>query len=159
MAIEKPLPNSGWALIGGVRLITGKYGIHHDFIQFVDFNSQPNGRSADSSGPTSYFLPKFSTIQCPKVSVPNYEERLARSVVGEFNREQRERGRGECSNGSSHNWLKRERPKVAICPHQEDYYDTCSKTKIEMHAKQTTINRLLQSANANPDEVKSLYRS
>ena len=92
----------------------------------------------------------------------HYEERLARSVVGEFNRVQHERGRGECSNGSSHNWLKAERPKVpkvpkvAICPHQEDYCDTCSKNKVEIHAKQTTINRLLQSANASPEDVKKL---
>jgi len=67
-------------------------------------NSQPNGRSADSSGPTSYFLPKFSTIQIPKTTVTNHEERLSRSVVGEFNRVQRELGKQECSNGP-------------ICPH------------------------------------------
>lgn len=32
-----------------------------DFLRFVDMNSQPNGRSADLSGPTYYFLSKFST--------------------------------------------------------------------------------------------------
>ena len=122
---------------------SAKSAVHQDFIEFVDMNTQPNGRSADSSGPTAYFLPKFTTIQAPKPSVSQYEERLARSVVGEFNRVQRERGRGECSNGSSHNWLKAERPKVAICPHQEDYCDTCSKYKVEIHAEQTTTNRLL----------------
>ena len=37
-----------------------KTTVHQDFIEFVDINTQPNGRSADSSGPTSYFLPKFS---------------------------------------------------------------------------------------------------
>lgn len=117
-------------------------------------NSQPNGRSSDSYGPTSYFLPKFTTIQAPKPSVSHYEERLARSVVGEFNRVQRERGKGECSNGSSHNWLKSDRPKVAICPHQEYYCDTCSKIKTAIHAHQTTINRLLQSANASSKNWK-----
>lgn len=135
---------------------SAKTTMHQDFIEFVDMNTQPNGRSADSSGPTVYFLPKFTTIQAPKSSISHYEERLARSVVGEFNRVQRERDRGECSNGSSHNWLKAERPKVAICPHQEDYCDTCSKIKVAIHAKQTTINRLLQSANASPDHVKKL---
>ena len=34
-----------------------------------------------------------------------------------------------CSNGSSVNWLKLERPKHAICPHQEDYCCTCAKAK------------------------------
>ena len=74
----------------------------------------------------------------------------------QFNRVQRERGKGECSNGSSHNWLKSDRPKVAVCPHQEDYCDTCSKNKVAIHAKQTTINRLLQSASASPTEIKKL---
>ena len=135
---------------------SAKTTVRQDFIEFVDMNTQPNGRSADSSGPTVYFLPKFTTIQAPKPSISHYLERLARSVIGEFNRVQRERGRGECSNGSSHNWLKTERPKVAICPHQEDYCDTCSKNKVAIHTKQTTINRLLQSANASPDQVKKM---
>ena len=108
---------------------------HEKFLDFVDMNSQPNGLSADSSGPT-YFSPKFTSIQMPKKSVHHYQERVKRSVVGEFNRTQRESG---CSNGSSHNWLKQDRPKLAICPHREDYCDTCSKQKISINAKQTTI--------------------
>ena len=126
------------------------------FLEFVDNNTQPNGRSADSSGPTHYFLPKFTTLQTPKPHVSHYEERVSRSVVGEFNRVQEESGESGCSNGSSHNWLKAHRPKVAICPHQEDYCDTCSRRKAEIHSKQTTINRLLQSSHANPDEVKKV---
>ncbi len=137
-----------------------------DFLEFVDANSQPNGRSADSSGPTFYFSPKYATIQSPKRTVTNYEERSLRSVVGEFNRTQRERDRGECSNGSSHNWLKKFRPKLAICPHVEDYCDTCAKTKEEINGRQTKINRWLQSSNADPndvmrveDEIKSLKQA
>ena len=66
-----------------------------DFLNFVDVNSQPNGRSADSRGPTYYFLSKFTTLQAPAPSSPQFQERLSRSVVGEFNRAQRELGRGE----------------------------------------------------------------
>ena len=62
----------------------------------------------------------------------HYEERLTRSVVREFNRAQREQGKQEYSNGSSHNWLKSYRPKEAVCPHQEDYCDTCFKNKINI---------------------------
>ena len=127
-----------------------------DFLQFVDINSQPNGRSADSTGPTVYFLPKFTTIQVPKAGVSHYEERLRRSVVGEFNRIQQESRINGCSNGSSHNWLKVHRPKAAICPHQEDYCDTCAHRKTDISGKQTSINRLLQSTNAAPEEVKRL---
>ena len=103
-----------------------KTSVMEDFLQFVDCNSQPNGRSADSSGPTSYFISKFTCIQTPKRDVHNYSERLTRSVVGEFNGVQEERGRGKCSNGSASNWLKKHRPKVAICPHKQDYCDSCA---------------------------------
>ena len=127
-----------------------------DFLTFVDTNSQPNGRSEDSSGPTSYFLPKFTTIQAPKQGISHYQERLKRSVVGEFNRAQVEAGRGSCSNGTSHNWLKKYRPKLSVCPHKEDYCDTCSKRKEEIRARQTTINRLLASAATDPSEISRL---
>lgn len=135
---------------------SAKTSTMEDFLQFVDMNSQPNGRSADSTGPTVYFLPKFTTIQAPKAGVGHYEERLSRSVVGEFNRIQQESGKSGCSNGSSHNWLKAHRPKVAICPHQEDYCDTCSRKKTDISGKQTSINRLLQSGNADPEEIKKI---
>lgn len=76
------------------------------FLDFVDVNCQSNVRSANSSGPTYYLLPKFTTLQTPTANCPQFQERLSRSVVGEFNRAQRETGRRECSNGSCHNWLK-----------------------------------------------------
>ena len=135
---------------------SAKATVLNDFLAFVDANSQPNGRSGDSSGPTHYFVSKFATVQAPKPGCHHYEERLKRSVVGEFNRAQREAGRDTCSNGSSHNWLKKYRPKLSICPHQEDYCDTCSKLKEGIRAKQTTINRLLASASADPSEISLL---
>ena len=85
---------------------SAKSSVMDDFLKFVNLNSQPNGRSADSSGPTSYFLPRFTTIQMPKAGTSHHEERLKRSIVGEFNRVQQELGKNGCSNGSSHNWLK-----------------------------------------------------
>ena len=56
-----------------------------DFLNFIDLNSQPNVRSADSTSATHFFLPKFRTIQTPKTGVSNFQERLKRSLVGEFN--------------------------------------------------------------------------
>ena len=53
-------------------------------------------------------------------------------------------------------WLKTHRPKVAICPHQEDYCDICSRSKEEIRAKQMTVNRLRQSTSAEPREIKQL---
>lgn len=57
-----------------------KTSILQDFLTFVDTNSQPNGRSSDLSGPTYYFLPKFTTLQTPKVGSSHYEERLSRDL-------------------------------------------------------------------------------
>ena len=135
---------------------SAKTTTQEEFIRFVDMNSQPNGRSADSSGPTHYFSSQFTSIQMPKPSVSNYEDRKRRSVVGEFNCVQCESGKSECSNASSHNWLRADRPKVGICPHQADYCDTCCKHKNEIHAKQTTINRMRQLSNADPNDIKKV---
>lgn len=107
----------------GRKSNSSKMSVMDDFLAFVDVNSQP--RSADSNGPNFYFIPKFSTLQTPKAGCPHYQERSSRSLVGEFNRAQCEAGKYECSNGSCHNWLKKYKPKHAICPHREDYCDTC----------------------------------
>ena len=85
--------------------------IMEEFLHFVDMNSQPNGRAADSSGSAQYFLPKFTTIQTPKRGVAHYKEQLKRSVIGEFICIQQESGKGVCSNGLSHNCLKAHRPR------------------------------------------------
>ena len=98
----------------------------------------------------------MQSIQMPKPSIPHFVERKRRSVVGEFNRVQQESGKGQCSNGSSHNWLKGYRPKVAISPHQEDYCDTCAKKKEAIRAKQTTINCLKAAAASEESEMKKL---
>ena len=45
---------------------SARSSIMNDFLTFVDQNSQPNGRSEDSHGPTRYFISKFTTIQTPK---------------------------------------------------------------------------------------------
>ena len=138
---------------------SAKTSVMNDFLSFVDTNSQPNGRSADSTGPTSYFISKFSTIQTPKPSVKHYNDRLTRSVVGEFNRVQAENGREGCSNGSAHNWLKKYRPKVSIiCPHKQDYCDTCSKLDARVKEKQTILNRLLQSGSASSEDIKDMEK-
>ena len=118
--------------------------VMQDFLQFADVNCQPSGRSQGSSGPTAYFLPKFDTVQTPKVGSRNYEERAKRSVVGEFNRAQ-DLGRGTCSNGSSHNWLK----QYIQSRHMSSpggLFDTCATNKEAIRAKQTTLNHMRQGS-------------
>ena len=53
---------------------SAKPSIVDAFLSFTDANSQPNGRSADSHGPTHYFISKVQTIQTPKKDVANYQE-------------------------------------------------------------------------------------
>ena len=105
------------------------------FFEFVDNNSQPNGRRLDSHNPTHYFLPKLTTITAPKRDVHNYDSRLASSLVGEFNRIQIEDGSSTISNYSPSTWLKSERPKHTIYPHKADYCDFCARTKASMQEK------------------------
>jgi len=100
-----------------------------DFIQFAELNSQPNGRSADSTSATHFLLPKFRTMQTPKQGVRNFEERFKQSLVGEFNRTQTELGKPTISNYSASTWLKKEKPKCSIYLHKLDYCDTCAKRR------------------------------
>ena len=141
--VEVRVPHQRHGLAGKTSN-SAKTDILDDFLTFVDANTQPNGCAADSSGPTSYFLPNFTTIQTPKKDVSNFQDRCKRSVVHEFTRAQEERGKSGISNGTASNWLKKYRPKVAICPHKLDYCDTCAKKNEEIHAKQTTISALFR---------------
>ena len=109
-----------WKSLGNDQTIHVCYPHHHhglarklsnscakaDFLQFVDTNSQLNGRSADSASATHYLLPKFRTIQIPKSGVCNYEKRVQQSLVGEFNRVQIENNQATISNYSGSVWLK-----------------------------------------------------
>ena len=97
VSVRFPHDNHGLA---GNTSNNAKLSVKEQFLNFVDLNSQPNGRSADSSSATHYFLPKCRTVQTPKIGVRNYEQRYSQSVVGEFNRSQTENGHSTISNFS-----------------------------------------------------------
>ena len=112
--------------------------ILQDFLQFVDTNSQPNGRQSGSYSVQYYFLPKSTRIDPLKVESEKersslvsefnqaQREKERSSLVSEFNQAQREQGKPEVKSGSTvHNWLKKHRPKHVLCPHMTDYCDTC----------------------------------
>ena len=75
---------------------------------------------------------------------------------GEFCKAQSEEGKSGCSNGSASDWLHTHRPKVAICPHKQDYCDTCSKLNAQVHSKRTTLNRIRQSGSASVEDQQDL---
>ena len=56
-----------------------------DFLQFIELNSQPNGRSAYSHGATHFFLSKYTSIRMPSRGAKNYDKKMKSSLVGEFN--------------------------------------------------------------------------
>ena len=133
-----------------------KVDTKRDFLNFVDMNSQPNGRSADSTSATHFFLPKFRTIQTPKIGVSNFQDRLNQSLVGEFNRTQTELQKPTISNFSASTWLKKERPKYSVYPHKLDYCDTCARKKELLRSKQTVLNRIRQTGSADADQQSEI---
>ena len=72
-----------------------KKSVQDDFLQFVDLNSQPNGRNSSSFGALFYFPPKFSRVGEPIKSEKNYDNKVCQSLVCEFNREFKRREEGE----------------------------------------------------------------
>lgn len=77
-----------------------------DFLTFINANSQPNSRHSGSYSAQFFFHPKFSQIAPPREGEKNFEEKCRSSVVFEFNRAQREEGKGTCGLSAADEWLK-----------------------------------------------------
>lgn len=129
--VDVRYPHEKHGLAGRVSN-NAKLSTKESFLKFVDNNSQANGRRLDSRNPTHYLFPKFRSITEPKRNASAYNEKVKSSLVCEFNRTQREAGLDTISSQTAINWLKAERPKTAIYPHQTDYCDYCSKIKAEI---------------------------
>ena len=61
-----------------------KQEVMSEFLNFVDANSQPNGRQAGSYSAQFFFLPKFTRIATPRAGEKNYKEKSKSSVVAAF---------------------------------------------------------------------------
>ena len=72
---------------------------------------------------------------------------------------QKEVGLDTISNQTALNWLKAERPKTVIYPHQTDYCDYYSKVKLEIQACQQRITRHLQSGAASSEDIEELKKN
>ena len=106
-----------------------KQSVMADFLDFIDANSQPNGRQSGSYSAQFFFHPKFTRIAPPKQGEKNYDEKAHSSLVHEFNRVQGEMRKGTCGPTAASEWLKKHRPKVALHPSMTDYCDTCKSLK------------------------------
>ena len=131
-----------------------KTSVLHDFLKFVDENSQPNGRQSGSFGAHFYFNPKFSRIGEPKKSERNVDEKRKHSLLCEFNRAQCEAGKEVCSERSAFRWLKQHRPKHGICPHLTDYCDTCKELVEEMNRQRTILQQLRHSGDSSIETLQ-----
>ena len=123
----------------------------------MDGNSQPNGRQSGSYSAQYYFLPKFTRIDSPKNEESNYSEKEKSSLMSEFNRAQREQGKPEVKSGSTvRSWLKKHRPKHALCPHMTDYCDTCKELNVKLKSLKATKRRLVESGSAQLNEIHQI---
>ena len=144
--------------LAGKQSNHAKPSVMKDFLEFIDNNSQPNGRAAGSHSAQFFLSPKFTRIDPPKANEKNSEQKSRSSLVAEFNRAQVELGRDTCGKTAGREWLKQHRPKHALHPSMTDYCDTCKIKKEELSRIQAVQNRLLQSGNASEGEIKNLEK-
>ena len=133
-----------------------KQEVMAQFLEFVDTNSQPNGRQAGSYSSHFFFHPKFTRIAPPREGEKNYEEKAQSSLVYEFNRIQKGMGRQTCGSTAATEWLKQHQPKVALHPSMTDYCDTCKYLKEQLSRNQAIINHSQQSGSVPEIQVRSL---
>lgn len=127
--------------------------VFEQFLDFVDNNSQSNGRRIGSHGPLYYFNSKFTRVNAPSASETNKPEAWKScSLVYEFNRTI-ESG-DAISNGTAKKWLKEHRPRHAICPRKTDYCEMCAECRQQESRHSTIAMRLRQEGDGDEDEIR-----
>lgn len=123
------------------------------FLDFIDTNSQPNGRQIASHGPLFFLSPKFDRMNAPSKNEANKsEEWKRRSLVYEFNRTL---DVGESiSNGTAKNWLKQYRPKHAICPLRTDFCSMCAECQEQKKRAEAIVKRLHENGNSSEEQIR-----
>jgi len=123
------------------------------FLEFIDHNSQPNGRRVGSHGPLFFLNSKFDRINAPSASeVGKPEQWKRRSLVYEYSRTLEDNK--SISNGTAKKWLKIYRPKHTICPKKTDYCEMCVECQEQKRRHETISMRLQQEGNGNEDEIR-----
>ena len=153
--VEVQYPHDRHGLVGK-PFNHAKQDVMAEFLDFVDHNSQPNGRQEGSYSAHFFFLPQFTRIVAPAEREKDYEHKCRSSVVAAFNRAQREKGRPTCSNTAAREWLHKNKPKVAIHPSMTDYCDTCKYLKEQLSRNQAIFNRMQQSGSASGVEMRAM---
>lgn len=150
-----------WSIVLDTHQVKVRYVTHmacHESLQmqksdlsgriFIDDNSQPNGRNTDTgSAGAQYF---FHSSSLWTTLVREKEEKASHSLLCEFNQSQREKDREGCSERSAFWWLKEDKPKHAVCPHQADYCDRCKELQ-EINRQKTILQRLRHGGDCSCD--------
>ena len=119
-------------------------------------NTFPNGRSESSHGCLSYFSSNFHRIDPPRLSEKDYNKKMKSSVVAEFNRAQSAIGHQTMGASTFRRHLQKLFPSVGICPHKEDYCDTCRSNEIKLKRSTYILRKIKESGNAKEEEVRQL---
>ena len=93
----------------------------------------------------------FLRIAPPRIG-EKYDQKVSTSIVAKFNRAQREMDQGTCGPKAASEWLKTQRPKVALHPNMTDYCDTCENLKQEISRHQAILN-LYQSGSTSESDL------
>ena len=78
------------------------------------------------------------------------------SVVAEFNRAQSAIGDQTMGASTFRRHLQKLFPRMGICPHKEDYCDTCRSNEIQLKRSTYILHKIKESGNAKEEEVRQL---
>lgn len=78
-AVEVQYPHERHGLAGRPSN-HAKQEVMEQFLEFVDLNSQPNGRLANSYSAQFFFLPKFTRIALPREGEKNYDIKVGTNL-------------------------------------------------------------------------------
>ena len=78
------------------------------------------------------------------------------SVVAEFNCAQSAIGHQTMGASTFRRLLQKLFPHVGICPHKEDYCDTCCSNEIQLKRSTYILHKIKESGNAKEEEVRQL---
>ena len=108
----------------------------------------------DSHGALFYFQSHYTRIDPPAKTEKDYNKKMQVSVVAAFNRAQEETGGKTMAASTFRKHLEKNFPRVSICPHKEDFCDTCKALDIDMKRTTFIIRKIKESGNTSEDQLR-----
>lgn len=108
------------------------------FLEFVDANTTPSGRTDPRSGPAFFFDVQFSRLSArgqDELHLP-----LTSSVVDTYNAAVNNPDH-QVSSATAAAYMAEHRPSVALRPNNTDYCDTCAALKVAINSAEQSLRR------------------